>query len=184
MVRRKKGMLDHVNRVEVLRPMSRPLVIAALTCLCSAPAWAQAPVCLGACSTDAPIEFTVRGGVSDALTLGWFTPRSEIAETSGVEAGVSAFGFNFSGAYLGMDQAERRRVAFGATYGLGTFSVGGAFSFGLEDAARDTGGAASLGVTWDAAPSVSVGGALGYAPSESPAEDGVFSAGVKLRLDF
>jgi hypothetical protein len=161
------------------------LVIAVVVSLGAAPALAQGPVCLGACATDAPIEFTVRGGLSDALTLGWFTPRSEIADLTGVSVGVSAFGFNFSGAYLGMDHADdQRRVAFGATYGLGPVSLGGAFSFGFEDAASDAAGAASLGVTWDAAPSVSVGGSLGYAAPDAPAADGVFSAGVKLRLDF
>ncbi|MFN3613466.1 MAG: hypothetical protein ACK4WC_02755 [Rubrimonas sp.] len=165
--------------------MSRSLVIVALLCLGAGPALSQAPVCLGACSSDAPIEFTVRGGLSDALTLGWFTPRSEIEALTGVEAGVSAFGFNFSGAYLGMDPgADRRRVAFGATYGLGALSVGGAVSFGLEEAAPDASGAASLGVTWDATPAVSLGGSLGYAAPDAPASDGVFSAGVKLRLDF
>ena len=143
-------------------------------------------ICLAACDAESEIEFTLRGGDRDSLSIGRFTPRSAVdGEPGGVEAAISGYGVALHGGVASTDPgaAPLDRLNLGAAYEFGAVTLGGEVSLGLSEGDRDEAG---FGVDWRPVDGVTLGGALSFgeeaAPAAAPERD--MSAGVRVRLDF
>jgi hypothetical protein len=146
----------------------------------------EAVICLAACDAPAEIDFTLRGGERDSLSIGRFTPRSAVeGDTGGFEAGISGYGLELHGGVASeeLGDAPLDSLNFGAAYALGPVTVGGEVTLGLSDGDRDEAG---LGVDWRPVEGLTLGGALSLAGESAgaAAPERDLSAGVRVRLDF
>lgn len=125
----------------------------------------------------APFAFTLRGGDSDDLNLTRFTPRLGTG-ARGLAATVDAGAVDLGGYLLPpRPGTQAGAFGFGALVGIGDVSVSGGLKLGAEEGAE-------LGVTWRAAPGLSLGGGLGVTAPDADAPEGGVAAGVTLGLDF
>jgi hypothetical protein len=169
--------------------MNRVAPIIAVVCALSgadlALAQAAAP-CVAGCAEPPALDFTIRGGERDSLSIGRFTPRSLVEEpTRGVEAGVRAFGVDVGGALIrdGRGSEADDSLNLGAAYDAGSITFGGGVSLGLGD---ESGDSAGVGMRWRASDGLSLGSSLsiGEAAGRGADADPDLSAGVNMRLDF